>query len=351
MGEEAKCSFFKATNNREYRHHRLYSRFLYYKLAGVINPSGSQQDIKNLCSIFSFLKVGKELKSFFYIFVKNLYLMMSNGKKICNLLKSIRKEIAQVNHIEYEMDDCPFQGDCKGTCPKCEAEVRYIETQLSLRQKAGKVIKIAGVATSFLALSACQSSGSEAPQKLVQCEDRIDEGLKADELVEEIPMPAPPEPPAPPEFLESITMGFVSYSNDSDSVVVQEKPIVVSEKEQKIVIQFLSELYGLNEYQGFMFSDLDFLLPHCTERLLQKLQEEFVEEEGYAVNVFRTPAQDGNSINVLESVEHKYGNTYRVKYFDRGHEATTEIEAYVIAGKVLLNDVRLIEWGEEVTIK
>lgn len=280
--------------------------------------------------------------------------MMSNGKKICNLLKSIRKEIAQVNHIEYEMEDCPFQGDCKGTCPKCEAEVRYIETQLSLRQKAGKVIKIAGVATSFLALSACQSSGSEAPQKLVQCEDRIDEGLKADELVEEIPMPDPPEPPAPPEFLEQITMGFVSYSNDSDSVVVQEKPIVVSENEQKIVIQFLSELYALNEYQGFMFSDLEFLLPHCTERLLQKLQGDFGEEEGYAgndlspVHRFRTPAQDGNSINVLESVEHMYGNTYRVKYFDRGHEATTEIDAYEIAGKVLLNDVRLIDWKEEV---
>lgn len=26
--------------------------------------------------------------------------------------------------IEYEISECDFQGDCKGTCPKCESELK-----------------------------------------------------------------------------------------------------------------------------------------------------------------------------------------------------------------------------------
>ena len=287
--------------------------------------------------------------------------MANRGKKICNILRAIRKEVAEANQIAYQTDDCLFQGECLGTCPKCEAELRYLEHQLTLRKKTGKVIGIAGIASSLCVLSACQSSPSEsqggAEPEVSMVEAKVEanvslEGkiVKTEEVEtlgrdsiswDSFPLPEPPEY----DGAYAELMGMVAPSSDSDSVVPAPKPILVTEKDMKTVIRFLSDLYGLNEYQGFMFKDLDFLLPHCTERLLQKLQTDFGEEEGYATDDFRTPAQGGNSINVLESVIHKKDNTYIVTYLDRGHRGRTEIDAYVVAGQVLLDDVRLISWS------
>lgn len=53
-----------------------------------------------------------------------------NGKSKCKILKQIRKQIAAENDITYVVSECKHQGDCLGTCPKCEAEVRYLEEEL-----------------------------------------------------------------------------------------------------------------------------------------------------------------------------------------------------------------------------
>ena len=50
---------------------------------------------------------------------------MANGKRTCKILKEIRRQIAEANDIEYVVEECQYKGDCLGTCPKCEAEVRY----------------------------------------------------------------------------------------------------------------------------------------------------------------------------------------------------------------------------------
>ena len=52
---------------------------------------------------------------------------MKQGKKICKTLKEIRLQVARANDIPYEPTECNHKGDCLGTCPKCEEEVRYIE--------------------------------------------------------------------------------------------------------------------------------------------------------------------------------------------------------------------------------
>ena len=46
-------------------------------------------------------------------------------------------------------------GDCLGTCPKCEAEVRYLEQQLHQRQLLGKAVVLAGVSVGMFTLSSC----------------------------------------------------------------------------------------------------------------------------------------------------------------------------------------------------
>ena len=80
---------------------------------------------------------------------------MARGRDICNTLKAIRKQIADANGIAYSPEECHFTGECKGTCPKCEQDVRDLEYELRRRQIAGKAIKVVGIAAGLVALTAC----------------------------------------------------------------------------------------------------------------------------------------------------------------------------------------------------
>lgn len=71
---------------------------------------------------------------------------MYYGKKVCETLKQIRKKIADENDIPYEITECNHEGDCQGTCPKCESEMRYIEKKLEERTKKGLAASIVGIA-------------------------------------------------------------------------------------------------------------------------------------------------------------------------------------------------------------
>lgn len=78
------------------------------------------------------------------------------GKEKCKALKEIRRQIAENNDIEYAVSECTYQGECKGTCPKCEAELRYLERELAIRQSLGKAVVIAGISAGICApMTAC----------------------------------------------------------------------------------------------------------------------------------------------------------------------------------------------------
>ena len=78
---------------------------------------------------------------------------MAKGKQTCKILKEIRKQIAEENDIELVISECTYQGDCLGTCPKCEAEVRYLERELEKRQRLGKAAMVAGLSVGLMASS------------------------------------------------------------------------------------------------------------------------------------------------------------------------------------------------------
>lgn len=84
-----------------------------------------------------------------------------NGKSKCKMLKEIRRQIAANNGIEYTVSECQFQGECKGTCPRCEEEVIYLEKQLEKRRRAGKAIAIVGVAAAVVAVGATSCAAVE----------------------------------------------------------------------------------------------------------------------------------------------------------------------------------------------
>ena len=67
------------------------------------------------------------------------------GKQKCKILKEIRQRIADENDIPYVTRECGFQGECSGTCPKCESELRYLEQQLALRASLGKRVAVAAL--------------------------------------------------------------------------------------------------------------------------------------------------------------------------------------------------------------
>lgn len=67
------------------------------------------------------------------------------GRDKCELLRSIRRQIAEANDIEYVETKCTHKGDCLGTCPVCEAEIKYIDEQLNKRASNGKKVTISGL--------------------------------------------------------------------------------------------------------------------------------------------------------------------------------------------------------------
>ena len=71
---------------------------------------------------------------------------MVKGKSTCKLLKSIRQQIADANGISYQPKECHHKGDCTGTCPACEEEIRYLERELKARKGNGFGMKVAGIA-------------------------------------------------------------------------------------------------------------------------------------------------------------------------------------------------------------
>lgn len=88
-----------------------------------------------------------------------------NGKEKCRALKEIRRQIAEKNDIPYAVFQCTHQGNCKGTCPKCEAELRYLEKELALRKSLGKAVAVAGISlAAFSGLTACGISGTGTSQ-------------------------------------------------------------------------------------------------------------------------------------------------------------------------------------------
>ena len=58
---------------------------------------------------------------------------MNNGKEKCEILKRIRKYIAEKYGLDYTPSECTHKGDCSGSCPKCDSELQELQRQLDER--------------------------------------------------------------------------------------------------------------------------------------------------------------------------------------------------------------------------
>ncbi len=135
---------------------------------------------------------------------------MTRGKSICSVLKTIRKQIADTNEIKYEPRECHYEGECRGTCPACEAEVRYIERELDIRRQLGKAVAIVGISAGLSALSGCSDkakkvdSVSEEESKLTVGAVMVDSLKRLD--------------------------GDVEYKSPVDTVIVDKDPATIKKR-------------------------------------------------------------------------------------------------------------------------
>ena len=87
---------------------------------------------------------------------------MVKGKSTCKLLKDIRQQIADANGISYRPKECHYKGDCAGTCPACEEEIRYLERELKARKGNGFGMKVAGIAAGICATVMPMTAAAQA---------------------------------------------------------------------------------------------------------------------------------------------------------------------------------------------
>lgn len=62
------------------------------------------------------------------------------GKRKCEALREIRKQVAELNHLDIAFAECDHEGDCHGYCPQCDMEARQITRALEEKEKNGEKV-------------------------------------------------------------------------------------------------------------------------------------------------------------------------------------------------------------------
>lgn len=127
---------------------------------------------------------------------------MERGKQVCRILKDIRIKIAEENGIEFITSECTHKGDCAGTCPKCEAEVRYLESQLARRRASGRQMRLAGISLGLAAVAPALVSCSPLDGDPVQLDGDITHPEVGD-----------PELPNNVQLGENLIFDLISYDS------------------------------------------------------------------------------------------------------------------------------------------
>ncbi len=152
---------------------------------------------------------------------------MVKGKSTCKTLKAIRRQIAEANDIKYEPRECHYDGPCLGTCPACEAEVRYLEQQLGLRRQLGRAVSLIGVSAGLL--SACTSTGTKAvtakPETTEGDVEYREPAAKCDTMV--VGKVAVPEEPD--------TASFVREQRSRKAATAPKAPLAAQEEEEMVL--------------------------------------------------------------------------------------------------------------------
>ena len=124
-------------------------------------------------------------------------------------MKGIRRKIAEENDIKLDIPECTYEGECRGTCPRCEWEVQYLEKTLFERMKLGKIATISGLA---LGLSACGGNPGPIIETTGDVPNTDTENI---EQADTLPLPPPDPDMVLPVVGEEILEGVIIENPDS----------------------------------------------------------------------------------------------------------------------------------------
>jgi hypothetical protein len=105
------------------------------------------------------------------------------GREKCEQLRKIRIKIAELNDIEFEPAICTHKGPCKGTCPVCDSEISYLDSELQKKKQRGEEINITGIAEEDIISS--QVVIPEDEENIRMGAPIIDGGLEPIDLIDE----------------------------------------------------------------------------------------------------------------------------------------------------------------------
>ena len=154
------------------------------------------------------------------------------GKDKCKALKEIRRQIAEKNDIPYVVSQCKYQGDCLGTCPKCEAELRYLERELAIRRGLGKAA----------ALTACTSKNSTSDPEYEELGGAVEIYDPADEAAPETDVEEPEDDKSgsikeseqkSPENEDPETAGKIGDEEKEEGIGVTNEPLDTDELDHR----------------------------------------------------------------------------------------------------------------------
>lgn len=189
------------------------------------------------------------------------------GKSKCDYLKKIRENIAKHYGIPFQTKECGFEGECKGTCPKCEQEVRYLEMELLKKGVLKKSLTLAcalPVMASAVGSAEAPLKGMMAPaveatdfaplEKKIVRQNFSPASLQHQGEEGEIPPPPPPAPVLPPPIFDNddyiiegdilpppipddIVIGDIDYHKDE---IIPKCPVVTIDK-SKVQIEIIED--------------------------------------------------------------------------------------------------------------
>ena len=161
-------------------------------------------------------KTAAKIQHFDYFCTQN-FTLMNRGKNICKVLKDVRRKVARENDIPLEIPECTFDGECRGTCPRCETEVRYLEQELRKRKSLGKAVTIAGIALSSMVAAGCSPKQSPGEPTLPQNTPVEETAVAKTDTVAKDTLPK--EEPDEVQYNGGIevVLGFVDSSEPADA--------------------------------------------------------------------------------------------------------------------------------------
>lgn len=85
------------------------------------------------------------------------------GHAKCISLREVRQKVARANQIPYDTEECDNLGPCWGTCPKCDAEVAYLDRELQKKKERGERIVLQGLGDEVLDMYGKYTETSPGP--------------------------------------------------------------------------------------------------------------------------------------------------------------------------------------------